>query len=137
MHAHLPSTCIAVGAVGPSTGVLYKVTDGNPAPFPGCLDFGNPRFEEAYAQKLRDDKRLGAEYVTFQIFLPPHYLNSAGAIPPLDTGRQEPPFQSNAAVIIPRLSMQSALYGWCDILCAHCLAALYSDISDRHIRGVP
>lgn len=67
-----------VHTVGPSTGVLYKVTDGNPAPFPGCLDFAHPRFEEAFAEKLRDDQALGAEYVSFQIFLPPHYLNSAG-----------------------------------------------------------
>ena len=71
---------VVVGvAVGPSTGVLYKVIDGNPAPFPGCLDFADPQFEEKYIQKLRDDQQLGAEYVTFQIFLPPHYLNSAGA----------------------------------------------------------
>lgn len=73
------------GAVGPSTGVLYKVTDGNPAPFPGCLDFADPRFEQSFTQKLRDDKKIGAEYVTFQIFLPPHYLNSAGATRTLST----------------------------------------------------
>ncbi len=75
----LSSACFIVAvSAGPSTGVLYKVTDGNPAPFPGCLDFSDPRFEEAYKQKLRDDKSIGAEYVTFQIFLPPRYLNSAG-----------------------------------------------------------
>ena len=63
---------------GPSTGVLYKVTDGNPTPFPGCLEFAQPDFEAAYAQKLRDDQQLGAEYVTFQVFLPPRYLNTGG-----------------------------------------------------------
>ena len=43
--------------------MLYKVTDGNPRPFPGCLEFSDRNFEQNYAQKLRDDKALGAEYL--------------------------------------------------------------------------
>eukprot|EP01052_Picozoa_sp_SAG31_P010623 SAG31_NODE_586_length_13839_cov_22.698544_7_plen_132_part_00 len=58
-------------AGGPSTGVLMKVVDGNAAPpFPGCLDFNQPDFETALETKLRQDMRLGSEYVTFQIYLP-------------------------------------------------------------------
>ena len=63
----------------PSTGVLYKVIDGNDPPFPGCLEFSDPLMLTKFSQKLRDDQALGAEYATLQIFLPPHYLNCGGS----------------------------------------------------------
>lgn len=66
------------GPAGPSTGVLLKVTDGNKTPYPGCLEFSSPSFAADLRAKLEADAALGAEYVTFQIFLPDRHLNCGG-----------------------------------------------------------
>ena len=63
----------------PSTGALYKITDGNSPPFPGCLEFSDLMLLSKFRQKLVDDQAMGAEYVTLQIYLPPRHLNSGGA----------------------------------------------------------
>ena len=60
-------------------GSLYHVTDGGPRPRPDVLDFADEGFAAKLRAKLRRDARLGAEYVTFQISLPPRYLDTGGA----------------------------------------------------------
>jgi sugar phosphate isomerase/epimerase len=43
------------------------------------LDFQDPAFEEKLRRALRLDKMLGHEYTSFQLWLPPRYLNDGGA----------------------------------------------------------
>jgi hypothetical protein len=76
----------------PCFGVLYHITD-----FPGGfastvkgggtqtgnigpqdMDLNDPDFFSALRERLILDRSVGAEYVTFQINLPPQYLNTGG-----------------------------------------------------------
>ena len=80
----------AVKALSASTGVqivgsLYHVSDGgwrreheDGAPGRWDLDFNEADFFEELARRIALDKALGSEYVTFQISLPPEYLNTGG-----------------------------------------------------------
>lgn len=42
------------------------------------LDFNDHDFDQQLEEKLRLDKAMGSEYVTFQISLPPRHLNTGG-----------------------------------------------------------
>jgi hypothetical protein len=42
------------------------------------LDFNDRGFDFELAEKLRLDKAMGSEYITFQISLPPQHLNTGG-----------------------------------------------------------
>lgn len=76
----------------PCLGVLYHITD-----FPGGfastvkgggtqtgnigpqdMDLNDPGFWQTLRERIVLDKQVGAEYVTFQINLPPQYLNTGG-----------------------------------------------------------
>jgi sugar phosphate isomerase/epimerase len=66
-------------------GSLYHVSDGgwrreheDGAPGRWDLDFNEPDFYAELARRVALDKALGSEYVTFQISLPPQYLNTGG-----------------------------------------------------------
>jgi sugar phosphate isomerase/epimerase len=79
-----------VKALSRSTGVqivgsLYHVSDGgwrreheDGAPGRWDLDFNEADFYAELARRVALDKALGSEYVTFQISLPPQYLNTGG-----------------------------------------------------------
>jgi len=60
-------------------GALYIITDGNPPYRHFDLDFEEIFFEEKLRSQIRADKKAGAEYITFQICLPPKYMNTGGA----------------------------------------------------------
>ena len=66
-------------------GSLYHVSDGgwrreheDGSGHRWDLDFNDPDFEQALREKLALDAAMGSEYVTFQISLPPKYLNTGG-----------------------------------------------------------
>ena len=63
-------------------GSLYLVTDNTPVaerPRPHDMDFTEDDFWVRMEEKLRLDVAAGAEYVTYQICLPPRFMNTGGA----------------------------------------------------------
>jgi sugar phosphate isomerase/epimerase len=63
-------------------GSLYLVVDGTPVEErlrPHDMDFSEDDFWVKMEEKLRCDRAAGAEYVTYQICLPPKYMNTGGA----------------------------------------------------------
>lgn len=74
----------------PIVGSLLHVTDGDGRPGTGTarrmhsdglpydLDFADPNFWDEMQRRLRMQRQLGAEYVTYQISLPGHHQNTGG-----------------------------------------------------------
>jgi sugar phosphate isomerase/epimerase len=60
-------------------GTLYLVGDGTDRVRPWDLDFSDENFYQKMEEKLTADRTAGAEYVTYQIGLPPKYMNTGGA----------------------------------------------------------
>lgn len=71
----------AVRATGlPVCGGLYHISDGTFDPgLPQQLDFEMPDFWQRMEEKVPLEKEIGAEYLTFQICLPEHHMNTGGA----------------------------------------------------------
>ena len=65
-------------------GSLYHVSDGGwkreheDGKQKWDLDFNDRDFDQQLKEKLRMDRAMGSEYVTFQISLPPRHLNTGG-----------------------------------------------------------
>ena len=60
-------------------GSMHLVFDGTERARPWDLDFGEENFYQKMEEKLIADRTAGAEYVTYQIGLPPDYMNTGGA----------------------------------------------------------
>lgn len=56
-------------------GATYHIMDGR-EDVPGAPDFGDPDLHAKLSRRMSLDKRLGAGYVNFQIFLPPEYMDT-------------------------------------------------------------
>eukprot|EP01046_Picozoa_sp_COSAG06_P036837 COSAG06_NODE_4101_length_4573_cov_2.309119_1_plen_491_part_00 len=77
----------AVAPRGFFTGGTYHIVDGNGSPYEGLantdetrpiLDWNKPGYWQDLRAALSADVEIGAHYASFQIFLPPQYMNTGG-----------------------------------------------------------